>query len=375
MNALIDKNQFIGLEHCAWLYSGAESPPHRGVLSAMQDYVMARSKGPEGRAINEQVEESCRRQVAAMMEGSQEQIALVSNVSEAINQIAQMIPFQPGDNVVINNLEFPSGVLPWLRHEKVEVRVVAHQNWQVAEEDMLAHVDEKTRLVVVSHVSFMTGSRLNYKRLYEQLKDTNTLLLLDVTQSLGVVPVELSYADFVVCSSYKWLLSVHGAGIMAVNPERTKSLLPPAAGWRSVSDLFNPDRFRTFEYYSDARKFELGYPSFPTLYAMNYSTKLLLDIGIDKIEQHVLALGGELMNQLRQLGFKLMTPKQPERRAGNISIVCDQGEYAAELLAEQGIYVWGGDQRLRMSVHAFNDLSDVEKVVQALGELKSSGKI
>lgn len=371
-HSLVDKGSFSGLDRSAWFFSGAESPPYRGAENAVNQYLANRSLAGVGRDRNERTADSLKRNLAALLQAEADQIALVSNSSEAISQIAAALQLQPGDNVVINTLEFPSGVLPWLLHADggVEVRTVEHRDWEVPVEEILARVDGRTRVVMTSHVSYMSGARLDYQRLYANLKGTGTLLLLDATQSLGVVPVDVNHADIVVCSSYKWLLGLHGLGILALNPARTGDLMPRFAGWRSVAEMFGPDRFSSFQPFPDARRFELGYPNFPTIYAMEASTRLLLEVGIEKIEQHVLTLGGLLMQRLLELDFEVMTPADPQRRAGNIAAVCREGARIAEALQAEGIYLWGGDGRFRASVHLFNDSADVDRLMEALKRIK-----
>lgn len=369
MNALIKKESFIGLEDCTWFYSGAETPPHVGCNDAIQEYMQARSKGPDGRARNAQVEHSCKENIAQLLNGKPADIAFLSNSSEAISMISQSLELEKGDNIVINTLEFPSGILPWLllKDKGVEVRVVAHNNWQISVEDILSQVDVRTKLVMTSHVSYLSGARLDYKALYAQLKHTQAMLLLDVTQSLGAVEVDMNHADFVVCSSYKWLLSIHGLSVLGVNPARAAKFISRSVGWRSVIDMFGDNRFETFDFHEDARRFELGFPSYATIYATNYSTSVLLGIGAKKIEQHILELGGQLIDQLTKLGYEIMTPTDPEKRAGNICIVAEQGLEIAENLRKQQVYVWGGDGRFRVSLHLFNDTEEIEKLVHLLG--------
>jgi selenocysteine lyase/cysteine desulfurase len=243
---------------------------------------------------------------------------------------------------------------------------VQHHDWEVSIEDIMLQVDGSTRLVMTSHVSYLSGARLNYKALYQRLQRTNALLLLDVTQALGAVPVDMNHADFVVCSSYKWLLGTHGAGILAINPQRTQDFASRPIGWRSVADMLHPQRYEKFTRHSDARAFELGYPSYPTLYALNFSAGLILKTGTNKIEEYILELGSTLIDALKQSGYAVMTPREPERRAGNIAFVCAEGEHVAQALREESIFVWGGDGRMRASVHAFNDEADVDRLMVAL---------
>ncbi|MDQ6419716.1 aminotransferase class V-fold PLP-dependent enzyme [Paenibacillus sp. LHD-117] len=370
MEALLNKQLFIGMEDNTWFYSGAETPPLKGSLEAVNDYMNLRSEGPGGRENNAAIEASCKSNLALLLGGKPENISLLSNSSEIISMIAGSLAFRPGDNVVVNRLEFPSGILPWLvlQDRGVEVRFVEHTNWQITPDNILECVDERTRLVMTSHVSYLSGTRLDYRGLYDRLKRTEALLLLDATQSLGAVPVDMNETDFLVCSSYKWLLGIHGLGILGINPERLADFMPRSVGWRSVVDMFSPIRHSSYEFHKNAQRFETGYPSYPTVYALNHSTKLLLDTGIDRIENHILRLGDELIGKLEGLGFEIMTPKDPLRRAGNICVISERGDEISELLQMQRIYLWGGDGRFRASIHLFNDSADVDRLIDCLSE-------
>lgn len=364
----LPRDDFAALKEKTWLYTGAESAPSNGVIAAVNHYLQARGGGPAGREENARVEESCKVNLAALLQGDAGNIALVSNASEAISAISIALGLKSGDNVVVTNLEFPSGVLPWiaLREIGIEVRVVGHRDFHIEPDDIMAQVDEKTRLVLCSHVSYMSGSRLDYQSLYARLLQTNALFLLDATQALGVVPVDMNSADFVVCSSYKWLLGLHGAGILALNPARIEKLSPRLVGWRSVSDMFSETRFEKFTHHVDARRFELGYPSYPTIYALQYSTRLLLECGIENIERHVLKLGGELLEALQARGLQPLTPRTAAQRAGNIAWREPRGEAIADELQAREILVWGGDNRVRASIHGYNNRNDIEKLMNAL---------
>jgi len=375
MQPLLDKSEFINLEDRTWLFCGAESPPLRGALAGMQEYMHARALGPGGRERNAEIENNCRSLLARLLHGQPEQITFVSSSSEAISNIALSCALTPGDNIVINTLEFPSGVLPSLamKENGIEIRVVPHRAWEVHLEDIMAQVDGRTRLVITSHVSYLSGARFDYKSLYQRLQTTDALLLLDATQALGAVDVDMNGADFVITSCYKWLLGTHGAAVLAVNPKRTTSFRPRLIGWRGVTDMFSANRFESFQRHEDARQFDLGYPNYPTLYALNYAVNRLLEIGPEAIERHILALGGYLADELHRNGYALMTPREPARRAGNIAFVCANGEQVAQALREENIYVWGGDGRVRASVHLFNGADDIDRFLNALGRVAAVG--
>ena len=110
----------------------------------------------------------------------------------------------------------------------------------------------------------------------------------------------------------------------------------------------------------------LGYPSYPTLYALEYSTKLLLETGIENIERHVLNLGGELLQALQARGLQPLTPRDAAHRAGNIAWREPRGEAVADELKARDILVWGGDNRVRASIHGYNNRDDIEILLNAL---------
>lgn len=368
MSAPLNKKDFIGLESVNWLYSGAETPPLRCSADAVQKYFEARATGPGGRAQNSVKEASFKNNLSQMLNLDASSIALMGNASDAVFSIALSLDWKAGDNVVINTLEFPAGVLPWLQLKQrgVEVRVVEHENWDVTPQRMLDQVDGHTRLVMASWVSYLSGARIAYEQIYSAIKDTETLFIVDVTQALGAFKFDATQADFVVGSSYKWLLGTHGIGILAANSARTKNILPQVVGWRGISDQFSKTQFEKFTYHEDARRFETGYPSYPTIWAMEASTNYLLNVGVENCSNYILEMGTLLINRLQENGYQVMTPQDPAHRAGNIALVCPRGEEVSNALAAENIYAWGGDNRLRASIHAFVEQQDIEQFIDAL---------
>ena len=123
------------------------------------------------------------------------------------------------------------------------------------------HTLTNTRVwVTVSHVSYLSGLRLDIDPIARAAHAHGALLLADVTQSLGVVPVDVSECDFAVASTYKWLLGVHGSGVLYWNRARLPEFAPGAVGWFSVDNFISPDRFERFTWKPTAERFELGMP-------------------------------------------------------------------------------------------------------------------
>jgi selenocysteine lyase/cysteine desulfurase len=306
--------------------------------------------------------------LAQLLGARTDEIALLGSASEAINAVAAAVDLEAGDNVVINDLEFPSVVLPWLRLRErgIDVRLVRHQNWEIPTDLLLAAVDDRTRVVALSHVSYVNGWRHDVEAISTALRGTRTRFLLDATQTVGVLPVQAALADFLVSSTYKWLLGTHGLGVLYVNRDTVGQPEPAAIGWFSLETAFTEDRYERYRLRADAGRFETGYLNFPAIYALNASVGYLLEIGVDRIAAHAHALGDELIAGLSGLGLTVTTPAVRARRGASVTFLHERAAEIGQRLAATGVYVWAGDGRVRASAHAFNDSRDVERYLDAL---------
>jgi cysteine desulfurase/selenocysteine lyase len=354
-----------------WLYTGAEGPPLAVQDEAMRRYLANRALGETGRSEHAVVEARLRDRLAGLLGLKETDVALVGNASEAMNLVASSLGLKAGDNVVLNDLEYPSVVQPWLRLREVgvEVRIARHVDWELPADRVTTLVDERTRALVVSHVSYHSGWRHDLAALGVAADRVGALFVVDATQSLGVVPVPATLADVVISSSYKWLLGGHGLGVLAWNQARRPLPEPPGVGWRSVPDLFSADRFERYELHEDARRFEVGYPSFPTIYQLEASLAWLQQFDAAAVRDHVLALSGRLVGELADRGWPLLTSADADHRAGNVALASRHGADLARALAEQDVHCWGGDGRLRASVHLFNGDADIDAFLDALDQM------
>lgn len=369
--SLVPRSEFLGLDGVHHLYTAAEGPLFRSSADAMAAYARQKARAEAGRAHHDAIARSCKDDLARLLNVDAGDIAYVASASEGINAVCGAIGLRPGDNVVINDLEFPSVALPWLRLRShgIEVRVVRHEGWDIPADALLAAVDKDTRLVALSHVSYVNGLRHDIEEISAALREAGTLLLLDATQSLGVLPVPAAAADFVVSSTYKWLLGTHGLGILYWNRSRVPDLEPPAIGWYSIDSAFTEDRYNTYTLRPDAGRFEIGYVNFPAIYPLSQSVPRLLEIGSDRLASHALHLGDRLIDGLTDLGVELMSPRDPARRGASVSFAHPDASRIGQALADRQIHVWAGDGRVRASTHLFNDEDDVDAFLNALDGL------
>ncbi|MCY3770133.1 MAG: aminotransferase class V-fold PLP-dependent enzyme [Gammaproteobacteria bacterium] len=368
---LIAKSEFIGLENTVNLTAGGETPMLVSHQQAVRQFMEDKAGGENARCLLDQMIEVTRNQCAQLFSVSPDDIAFLSSVSEGVNNVAYGLNWKEGDNVIVTDIEFPSGILPWTRLEDqgVEIRIVRNRNWFIHIEDIADLMDERTRIVAISHVSMFTGQRMELERLSRTVRASNALLLLDATHSAGVVPVDGSYADILVCSCYKWLLGIHGTAVFYINRNRLPDFEPPFLGWNSTQRHGGWPQPTDFQLQDSALGFQPGNASFISIYILNNALDRLSEIGTGRIQDHVLLLSGQLREEIQRLGFELMTPKEDLHRAGNVCFMADRLESIRRSLEQENILIWGaygGFGRLRISTHLYNDSRDIEQCIAAL---------
>ncbi len=374
MASLAPKADFIGVEERVHLAAGGETPFLKSHVEAFTRYALDKSAGLPGRERQLAIHERARERAAALLGVRTDEVAFIPSTSDGVNMVAGSIDWRPGDNVVLETIEFPSDVYPWLlrRDQGVEVRFVG-EGFDVAPGALEAAIDERTRVVAVSHVSYLTGLRHDLRSIAEAAHRVGAILSVDASHALGVVPVEARLADFVFSCCYKWQLGCTGIAVGFWNRERQPDWAPRVAGWMSAKPAPGELRRTSFEPRDDAMRMTLGNPSLPGAYVVDNGFKYLLDVGVERIEAHVLELTGRLREGLAELGLEVLTPAEPERRAGNVCIARADGPAFLRGLAESGVLVWEADGRVRYSVHLYNDGDDVERALDAtrhvIGEL------
>src|SRR4051812_17116512 len=224
--------------------------------------------------------------------------------------VAQTIDFKPGDNVVVETIEFPSDVYPWLLQQEngVEVRFVG-TGFEVAPGALEAAIDSRTRAVALSHVSYLTGVRHDLKSIAEAAHAVGAIFIVDASHALGVVPVEARLADFVFSCTYKWQLGTTGIAIGFWNRQLQPDWTPRVAGWMSAKPAGGEGETRRHQFAprDDAMRMTLGNPSFSGMYVLENGLKYLLDVGIERTEAHSLELTARLREGLLELGQQVLT--------------------------------------------------------------------
>ncbi|HUM16117.1 MAG TPA: aminotransferase class V-fold PLP-dependent enzyme [Candidatus Nitrosotalea sp.] len=366
--ALIDKSEFVGLDGVAHLCTGGEAPWLRSHDAACQRFGALKSAGMAGREEMFVTAERARGRAARLLGVAPAEVAFLAHASEGLNQAVRSVEWRAGDNVVFADLEYPSLIYPaaLLRECGVEPRVIRTREHYLAIDDLAARVDRRTRLVLVSQVSYLTGQRLDLARCAEIAHGVGARLAVDATHAAGVVPVPGALCDFVVSSCYKWLLATHGVGLFAYSARRVGELAPHTVGWHSVGHRGGSADPLAMPWRADASRLEAGNPSLLGLAVLDNALLRLEPLAPAVVERHAQELGGALIEGLRARGFTVTTPEAAAERAGNVCFLAADAAGLAARLAARGVLVWGGEGRIRVSPHVHCAAADITHFFDAL---------
>jgi cysteine desulfurase/selenocysteine lyase len=378
--ALAPRADFPVLDEVVYLNTGSiglESLPVQRAAEELGRQIAGRGTVGFDDEVEKEIFDIPRAAAARLLGAEPDDVALVTHATEALCQVAWWLKPAAGENVVSSDLEFPSVTYPWLRlavDTGVELRLAPALGdpGTFSLDTIAAAVDEKTAVICVSHVQYATGHRLDPAALVELARSVGATLVLDATQSAGVVPLDAPGldVDVLVTSGYKWLCSAPGVGVCFLRRELSERLDPPFVGWRSVEDQTAYDATK-IALAPGARRLEYSTPAYAAGAALSAAVDYLLELGIMNVLAHDLALAAELRAGLESLGAEVLTPAEDDRRAG-IVVSRFPGRSDKELaarLAEAGVIVSPRLGAVRFSLHVFNDSSDVERALDALGTI------
>lgn len=362
---LAPKSDFIGLEDGrVHLATGGQPPLLRAHRAAFEAYAADKAAGSAGYQRHWQVGLQAKERLAALTRLPAADHALVGSASEGINRALSAVVWQPGDSVVVSDKDYAAGRHAMLQLARlgVEARVVRSRGWRIETADLLAACDDRTRALYVSQVTSLTGQRIDIAALSEDLSGRGTMLIVDASHALGVVPVDGRLADVTVSSCYKYLCATQ-MGVLAWNRARRPDFEPLAVGWASGTDA--PDS-SAYHPHGDGRRAQAGNSNHLDVYLLQASLDYLLGFGIPAISAHVEALAGRLHRELTARGLDMITPAPSAERAGNVAFAHPDNAVIVQRAAEAGLHIWDGYGRVRCSVHLFNDDGDIDRLLDWL---------
>lgn len=365
------RRDFPSLDGRVYLNTAAEGIPPLAVGDAMLQYVRDKQLGMDGRKPHGEQWDAAKSLVAEFYGLTADEVSICSCSSEAYNLAAMALRLREGDEVIVNDLDFPAGATPWLQPScPATPKVWRNRGGALRTEDLVPLLTPRTRLVTVSLVSFFNGFQVYLPEIVASVrKHSAALLAVDVTQALGRVPLNLAGADLIVSSTHKWILASHGGGLVGVPKEKAGDWTVPAGGWFNLEDPFGANRFEKAISKPGAAGFTVGMPNYPAVYAIRAALDYIRGVGVSAIERHARPLVLHCLEEVRNLPVELLTPVEPDHVAGILAFRHPKASLLHAHLHSRNIHVMSHAGRLRVAIHGYNTATDVE---QFLRELKAS---
>jgi selenocysteine lyase/cysteine desulfurase len=363
------RSRFPILGEKTYLYNCSQGALSDAVEGGMREYAESWRTSSDPWAEWTGAYEELRVAFARFINAERDEVAIVTSASAGINPIANALCFDGRNKVVMSEYEFPTMGHIWLaqRPRGAEVQFLAGVDNTVPAEAYERAIDERTRIVPLTHVSFVNGFRSNVAAVTRIAHRNGALVFLDGYQDCGTRPIDVRAldVDFFVTGTLKYLLGPPGLAFLYVRRELIESLAPTMTSWFSQRDVFAFDTQR-LDLAPAARRFETGTPAIPNIYLARPALELLSGIGLDNVAAQVEDLTRAFLDGVRDLGIQSKTP------ADSIGpLVVLQSHDASALvakLAERRIVVSARRDGVRFAFHVYNTRGDVQTALAALKE-------
>ncbi|MGH9872140.1 MAG: aminotransferase class V-fold PLP-dependent enzyme [Pyrinomonadaceae bacterium] len=360
--------------HAIYLNHAAVSAPPTPTINAIKSQLADVS---ENGSVNFRkwlaVRESARQLLAGMLGARPEQVAFMRNTSDGLSTVANGLEWRAGDNLVTFRREFPSNLYPWLRLRDalgVEVRVCEERDGRVDVDELIRLVDARTRIIAISQIQYASGFRVNLERIGRVARAHDALLVVDVIQALGVIPVDVQaeLVDVAAGACHKWLLTPEGVGFLYLSTRARERIQPTLVGWTSVP---NPDDYGNYEqgWNEGTLAWETGTGPVALVHGLEASLKLLNEVGVARIQAHLESLTDHLCEQLRNTAYEVVSSRRTGEKSQIVCIRNSAGLSSMDVYAhlkKKNIITAPRGDRLRISPHFYNTLEEMDELVKAL---------
>lgn len=367
------RNEFPTLERWTYLDVARKTVPPRCQERALLDYTrdVYENAGADAWAASNTA--TARTKLAELLGAKPTEIAFTKNTTDGLNIAAHGFELEPGDNIVLTDMEHLANVWVWKHWEAkgVEIRYAANRDGRLPLEAFLEKMDGRTRVVSTAYVTYGNGYRVDLPSLGRVCRERGVKLVVDGVQAAGILATPLSAlgADIVAIGGHKGLMGLTGSGIVYCREElvdrlKTPFIKQPAAAGSATSRAYASSQF---DYVRVAHRFEGGNPNFLGVRVLERGAQFLQAIGLTAIEARVRELTTTCLRLIRSAGLKTQTPDAWEERAQIVNVLVADAAGVMERLREKHRVVTNvKDDALRVSMSFFNNEADLEKAVWAL---------
>ncbi|MEO8908925.1 MAG: aminotransferase class V-fold PLP-dependent enzyme [Gemmatimonadaceae bacterium] len=318
-------------------------------------------------------------EIAPLINAGDGEVVMMPNVTIAQTAVLSAIDFSKDrDTIVMTELDFPSVRYAYAEMaERFGARVVvvrSDDGLTIDAAKMLAAIDERTRLVAVSHVLFRSAFLMDADAICRRAHEMGALVSLDSFHAVGIVPVDVkrSNVDFLTGGVLKWLCGGPGGCFLYVSPRVRDELKPALTGWQAHSRPFAFEE--TMEYTTGAFRWLNGTPVIPALYASSEGPKILRRAGTGAIREKSVRLTARLIELADARGYVVNTPRKAAERGGTVTVDVPHGYEVTQHLVSREILV---DYRvgagIRIAPHFFTKDEELDAAMQEIEACLESG--
>jgi len=318
-------------------------------------------------------------EIAPLIGAGPGEVAMLPNVTIAQTSVLSALDYTaPRDTIVMTELDFPSvryvydGLATRLGARIVVVP--SDDGVSIDTQRLLDAIDERTRLVAISHVLFRSAFIMDAAAICARARQVGALVSLDAFHSVGVIPVDVKAlgVDFLSGGVLKWLCGGPGGAFLYASPEATRSLSPSFTGWQAHE---RPFAFEDEMRYADhAWRWLNGTPPIPALFAAIEGPRIVRQAGIEAIRAKSMRQTARLIALADERGYKVTAPRDPARRGGTIAFdVPNAYGVSQALLANNVIVDYRPNAGIRVAPHFYTSDDEVERVVDMIDGILRDG--
>ncbi|MAU13220.1 MAG: kynureninase [Anaerolineaceae bacterium] len=382
------RSEFPILEKCTYLISNSLGAMPRAVyddLAAYADTWSTLGVSAWGKPLGDNptwwdLNAAVGDKIAPLMGAPAGSVLVHQNASIANSILFSALDFSDTrrNKVVITDMDFPSDVYvlrQWLPDHMQVHMVKSSDGITIDTDELLAAIDENTRLVSISHVLFKSAYIMPAQAIVDKAHSVGAQVLLNGYHSIGIIPVDVSAmnVDFYIGGTLKWMCGGPGGVFMYVRPDLLPTLQPQVTGWFAHKQPFAFD-IEHFELREDAYRLMNGTPGIASLYAIQPGVDVLNQIGVEAIRAKSMRQTRRLIDLADELGYEVVSPRDDATRAGTVTVAPPNAYEVSRELIERGIIIdYRQGAGIRIAPHFYNSDEEIEHTLHTIRDILKEG--
>lgn len=301
-------------------------------------------------------------EAAHLLNCDPDEITCIKNTTEGINIASEALPLKAGDEVLVQDCEYPANLLPWLKKCKdgLAITVVKGTGSEESYHNLLAAIGSKTKAIAVSSAQYYDGYMADLMTLAKTCHERGIFLVVDAVQTVGVRRLDLQkvQADFLICGGQKYLQAGMGSGFLYVNRHVMSKLKDTKVGIRSMQSFDSTG----YTLKTTAGRFQDGTQNEAGIVALHAALHRINEIGIDEIERQNLTLLDSIKDCLKKHDIPFID--NGNHQSNIVSMPVGDPRMLFEYLKERSIYIKPIKDVARLSFVHTSTMADVETLAQ-----------